>query len=58
MSWREEEREKSAIYCGHLRLCLQPRVAHALRSDQHQDLLGAELAHQVMTCNILWKILF
>ena len=40
MSWRErereeeEEREKNAIYSGHLRLCQQPRAAHALRSDQ------------------------
>jgi hypothetical protein len=31
---REEEREKNAIYSGHLRLCQQPRAAHALRSDQ------------------------
>jgi hypothetical protein len=29
-----EEREKNAIYSGHLRLCQQPRAAHALRSDQ------------------------
>jgi hypothetical protein len=26
--------EKNAIYSGHLRLCQQPRAAHALRSDQ------------------------
>ena len=32
---RERERgEKNAIYSGHLRLCQQPRAAHALRSDQ------------------------
>ena len=31
----EEEREKNAIYSGHLRLCQQPRAAHALRSDQN-----------------------
>ena len=31
---REKEREKNAIYSGHLRLCQQPRAAHALRSDQ------------------------
>ena len=33
----EEERggEKNAIYSGHLRLCQQPRAAHALRSDQY-----------------------
>ena len=38
MSWREEERkketDKNAIYSGHLRLCQQPRAAHALGSDQ------------------------
>ena len=41
MSWREREKErkkerkrKNAIYSGHLRLCQQPRAAHALRSDQ------------------------
>ena len=32
---KKEEREKNAIYSGHLRLCLQPRAAHALRSDQN-----------------------
>ena len=38
MSWKEEEeREKNAIYSGHLRLCQQPRAAHALRSDQYKD---------------------
>ena len=31
---KKEEREKNAIYSGHLRLCQQPRAAHALRSDQ------------------------
>ena len=32
---REKERgEKNAIYSGQLRLCQQPRAAHALRSDQ------------------------
>ena len=34
---RERERErkrKNAINSGHLRLCQQPRAAHALRSDQ------------------------
>ena len=37
MSWKEEEeREKNAIYSGHLRLCQQPRAAHALRSDQNK----------------------
>ena len=33
---RERERgEKNVIYSGHLRLCQQPRAAHALRSDQN-----------------------
>jgi hypothetical protein len=27
-------RTKNALYSGHLRLCQQPRAAHALRSDQ------------------------
>ena len=27
---------KNAIYSGHLRLCQQPRAAHALRSDQDE----------------------
>ena len=31
----ERETEKNAIYSGHLRLCQQPRAAHALRSDQN-----------------------
>jgi hypothetical protein len=31
---KKEEREKNSIYSGHLRLCQQPRAAHALRSDQ------------------------
>ena len=42
MSWRERrkrEREKNAIYSGHLRLCQHPRAAHALRSDQQLLLL-------------------
>ena len=33
---REKEREKNALYSGHLRLCQQPRAAHALRSDQQK----------------------
>ena len=31
----EREREKMLIYSGHLRLCQQPRAAHAIRSDQN-----------------------
>ena len=34
---REREREKKAIYSGHLRLCQQPRAALALRSDQNAE---------------------
>jgi hypothetical protein len=34
------KREKNAIYSGHLRLCQQPRAAHALRSDQYQVSIG------------------
>ena len=31
---KRREREKNAIYSGHLRFCLQPRAAHALHSNQ------------------------
>jgi hypothetical protein len=38
----ERERgEKNAIYSGHLRLCQQPRAAHALHLDQCLILNGA-----------------
>ena len=37
MSPEEREREKNAIYSGHLRFCQQPRAAHALRSDQFSE---------------------
>jgi hypothetical protein len=30
------EERKNAIYSGHLRLCQQPRAAHALYSDQKE----------------------
>ena len=39
MSRKKERRKKereNAIYSGHLRLCQQPRAAHALRSDQFE----------------------
>ena len=39
---REEERENNAIYSGHLRLCQQPRAAHALRSDQFLVIVGTK----------------
>ena len=35
MSRKKERKRKNAIYSGHLRLCQQPRAAHALRSDQN-----------------------
>ena len=35
---RKKEREKNAIYSGHLRLCQQPSAVHALRSDQFLSL--------------------
>ena len=40
MSRKKErgEREKNALYSGHLRLCQQPRAVHALRSDQFMRL--------------------
>ena len=41
---RKREREKNAICSGHLRLCQQPRAAHALRSDQ-----------QVLVCKVLFR---
>ena len=34
MSPERKKEKKNAIYSGHLRLCQQPRAAHALRSDQ------------------------
>jgi hypothetical protein len=37
---KERERRKNAIYSGHLRLCQQPRAAHALRSDQNPYFSG------------------
>ena len=41
---REDERgKKDAIYSGQLRLCQQPRAAHALRSDQYINLLNENL---------------
>ena len=32
---KKRDREKNAIYSGHLRLCQQPWAAYALRSDQN-----------------------
>ena len=37
---RKKEKRKNAIYSGHLRLCQQPREAHALRSDQNIEVLS------------------
>ena len=42
---RKREREKNAIYSGHLRLCQQPRAAHALRSDQISPPDAGETMH-------------
>ena len=36
---RKREREKNATCSAHLRLCQQPRAAHALRSDQLHHIL-------------------
>jgi hypothetical protein len=46
---REEERENNAIYSGHLRLCLPPRAAHALRSNQNP---GTELVTHLVTFKV------
>ena len=40
---REERREKNSFYSGQLRLCQQPRAAHALRSDQKWKPFALEL---------------
>ena len=47
---KEERRENNAIYSGQLRLCQQPRAAHALRSDQ----LCTKVLVTVNSINILW----
>ena len=41
---KKERREKNAIYSGHIRLCQQPRAAHALRSDQLINIVQCKLA--------------
>jgi hypothetical protein len=46
---KKEEREKNAIYSGHLRLCQQPRAAHTLRSDQKQGTSPEEGGLQART---------
>ena len=47
---RKKEREKNALYSGQLRLCQQPRAAHALRSDQNDyKPLPAHLTHAQTT---------
>ena len=47
---KKKEREKNAIYSGHLRLCQQPRAAHALRSDQ----MLAWAFSRVLTMLLIW----
>ena len=44
----KREREKNAIYSGHLRLWQQPRAAHALRSDQDHNLDVPDLESQLL----------
>jgi hypothetical protein len=44
---KKERGEKNAIYSGHLRLCQQPRAAHALRLDQ---LRGKMLFYEDFNC--------
>jgi hypothetical protein len=48
---REREGEKNAIYSGHLRLCQQPRAAHALRSDQ-QTIFTNKILHYILYLQI------
>jgi hypothetical protein len=43
------ERETNAIYSGHLRLCQQPRAAHALHSD-HEFAILAPYCRAVPAC--------
>ena len=45
----ERRERKNAIYSGHLRLCQQPRAAHALRSDQYPTLMGSSFKIITMT---------
>jgi hypothetical protein len=59
MSWKERgERErggeKNAIYSGHLRLCQQPRAAHALRSDQNYEESSLPVRIKNINIIILW----
>jgi hypothetical protein len=55
---RKKEREKNAIYIGHLRLCQQPRAAHALRSDQNfEEILRVALLSPTCILVNLWTIL-
>jgi hypothetical protein len=48
----KEEREKNAIYSGHLRLCQQPRAAHALRSDQNLKVSSADTCTEKFSANV------
>ena len=45
----EREREKNASYSGHLRLCQQPRAAHALRSDQDYLIGGQPMSEMILS---------
>ena len=48
----ERRERKNAIYSGHLRLCQQPRTAHALRSDQHKESKSNILYIQYCQCAV------
>ena len=62
MSRKKREREKkrkNAIYSGHLRARLQPRAAHALRSDQYKYLISQtilEYINYIITWALIRKI--
>ena len=53
---KRERKRKNAIYSGHLRLCQQPRPAHALRSDQTIVRLISTPALELQYRHGLWDI--
>ena len=56
---RKEEREKNAICSGHVRLCQQPRAAHALRLDQYENWeLGQDWRKNILVLGSLATFLF
>ena len=54
MSRKEEERENNAKYYGHLRFCLQPMAAHALRSDQNAKTTRLSLSTKITVLMNMW----